>query len=66
MPCYRLPVDAKPNENVVIVCQGQPLCELEGDAAVDRQLKGCPICKHVYVNTLTGQEREHDPIRSPN
>lgn len=33
----------------VVVCQGPPRCELEGDEAVAAQEAGCVWCEHIEV-----------------
>lgn len=35
---------------VIIVCQGPPRCNLDGDAAVEAQMAGCAWCKRITVH----------------
>ena len=49
----------------IIVCQGPPVCLLEGDAAVEAAQKGCPWCKHIVVHP-DGTDTVTDPIERAN
>ena len=52
--------DADP---VVIVCQGPPICDLQGDEAVKFQEAGCVWCKKIICHpdgTETITEPAHD------
>ena len=42
MPTIYLPDDDTPR---LVICQGPPLCALEGDNAFSAQERGCPLCK---------------------
>lgn len=35
--------------SVVVVCQGPPLCDREGDEAVRAQMAGCPWCERITL-----------------
>jgi hypothetical protein len=37
-------------EPQVIVCQGPPRCDLEGDTAIEAQEAGCKWCKRISVH----------------
>lgn len=45
---------------VIIVCQGPPRCDLEGDEAVMAQDAGCPFCMRIVVNE-DGNEQVIEP-----
>lgn len=34
----------------IIVCQGPPVCDLKGDAAVKAAENGCPWCKRITLH----------------
>lgn len=34
----------------IIICQGEPACQLTGEEAMEHQIHGCPYCE-VYVLT---------------
>lgn len=42
----------------VIVCAGPPDCMLQGDAAVQNQIDGCPKCRRIVIAD-DGSEAEH-------
>lgn len=46
----------------IIVCAGPPLCELEGDEAVQAQQDGCPICRRICIHE-DGTETEYQRPR---
>lgn len=48
------------DESLVIVCQGPPVCRLDGDAAVNAQKAGCVWCKRIYIDSI-GRERIVEP-----
>lgn len=48
---------------VVHVCAGPPLCELQGQAAVEACNAGCPLCRHIVCHP-DGTETEFQ--RKPN
>ncbi len=51
--------DSNPNDHPeVIVCAGPPLCELQGDAAIEQQMAGCPICQRIICHP-DGSETEY-------
>lgn len=39
----------KNHRGLVIVCQGPPICTLQGDEALRAQQDGCEKCDRVYV-----------------
>lgn len=45
----------------IFVCQGPPRCDLHGDEAVAAQEAGCPFCRVIYVDTVSGDEWEKAP-----
>lgn len=47
-------------EPVVIVCQGPPACDLEGDEAIEAQEGGCLWCKRIILHE-DGTETVTDP-----
>lgn len=51
---------------VVTVCQGPPVCMLEGDEAVAAQKGGCPWCERITVFEDGSEERTgpHNDVRS--
>lgn len=51
------------DEKLVIVCQGPPRCELEGDEAVKEQESGCPFCERIYIDEF-GNERIVKPTEA--
>lgn len=46
--------------SMVIVCQGPPRCMLEGDAAMEMQIRGCAFCRRIEV-LADGSERRSGP-----
>lgn len=44
----------------VIVCQGPPRCDLEGDDAVNAQIAGRPWCRRITVYP-DGREEVKEP-----
>lgn len=42
--------DDEDERPVIIVCQGPPRCDLQGDEARAAQVAGCPWCKYISVN----------------
>lgn len=48
---------------MVIVCQGPPVCMLEGDEANAHQLDGCRWCKRIIVHD-DGTETVIEPGRA--
>jgi hypothetical protein len=38
------------NDPKIIVCQGLPVCDLNGDAAFNAANSGCPWCKIIIVH----------------
>lgn len=42
----------------IIVCAGPPLCALEGDAAMQNQIDGCPLCRRIIIHA-DGTETEY-------
>lgn len=44
----------------VIVCQGPPRCDLEGDEAVAAQMAGCPWCRRITLHD-DGSETVTEP-----
>jgi hypothetical protein len=47
---------------IIHVCQGPPVCMLEGDTAVAAQQNGCPWCKRIIVHP-DGTETVLEPSR---
>lgn len=45
-------------EDTVIVCQGPPRCDLEGDEAVAAQMAGCQWCRRININDDGSETRE--------
>lgn len=45
----------------VVVCQGPPICELEGDVAVTRQKQGCLYCQRIWFDEC-GNEFDYNPV----
>lgn len=56
----------KDDTALVIVCQGKPYCDLEGEAAVTNQERGCTLCKRIEINLITDEETIIDPLHNPN
>ena len=44
----------------IIVCQGPPRCDLEGDDAIEAQMGGCPWCKRIVIHA-DGSETVTEP-----
>ena len=42
----------------IIICSGPPDCPFEGDAAVQNQLDGCPLCRRILIGQ-DGSETEY-------
>lgn len=51
------------DDPIVIVCQGPPICDLEGEAAIEAQENGCPWCKRIIVHE-DGTETVVEPTRA--
>lgn len=50
---------------LIIVCQGPPVCMLQGDEAEASQRAGCPWCKRIIVHP-DGTDTVTDPIERAN
>lgn len=44
----------------IIVCQGPPRCDLQGDAAVEAAQAGCVWCKRIRIHA-DGTETTDEP-----
>ncbi len=56
----------KDDTALVIVCQGKPWCELDGEQAVRNQENGCTLCKRIEIDLITDEETIIDPLQQPN
>ena len=45
----------------IVVCQGLPRCDLEGDEAVEAQQNGCMWCKRIVLHE-DGSETVTQPV----
>ena len=55
-------VDVTDGPAEVTVCQGPPICALEGDEAVSFAASGCVWCRRITIHQ-DGTESEIDPGR---
>lgn len=54
--------DDDEGDPIICVCQGPPVCDLQGDAAVAAQQAGCLWCKRIIVHE-DGTETVLEPSR---
>lgn len=47
-------------ESVIMICQGPPRCDLEGETAYEAQVAGCQWCQRLYIDG-DGNERVTEP-----
>lgn len=50
------------DDAMVIVCQGPPICGLEGEIAIEAAKNGCPWCKRITIHD-DGSETVVEPSR---
>jgi hypothetical protein len=51
------------NDPQVVVCQGPPVCDLQGDEAEAAMKEGCPWCKVIVLHE-DGTETVREPCRA--